>query len=111
MENTNKTEYDGSTPTRVFINKLSSVSSVDNATDRIKIRFDVLLSKRTEIMDQFNSINDPELRGYLVDDDEKIAAELTKLLEAKEKLEVKRQELVDKRGTEVQDYQPEKISW
>ena len=110
-ENQNNAEYDGSTPTRVFINKLASVSSVDKATNRIKTRFDVLLKERAEIQDQLNTVSDLEQRTELVDADESKAAELTKLLIAKEQLEAKRQELLDKRATEIQGYQPEEISW
>ena len=105
------TKYDGSTPTRVFISKLASVSSVDKATERIKTRFDFLLKERAEIQDQLNTVSDPEQRANLVDADESKAAELTKLHEAKEPLEAKRQELLDKRATEIQGYQPEEISW
>lgn len=104
-------EYDGSTPTRVFINKLVSVSSVDKATKRIKTRFDVLLKERAEIQEQLNTASDLKQRVDLVDADESKAAELTKLLEAKEQLEGKRQELLDKRATEVQGYQPKEINW
>ncbi|MFC1528110.1 hypothetical protein ACFL5D_05150 [Candidatus Neomarinimicrobiota bacterium] len=111
VEKQNKTEYDGSKPTRVLINKLASVSSVDKATDRIKTRFDVLLKERAEIQDQLNTVSDPEQRANLVDADESKAAELTKLHEAKEPLEAKRQELLDKRATEIQGYKPKEISW
>ena len=109
--NTTTTEYDGSTPARVFINKLASVSSVDKATNRIKKRFDVLLKERAEIQDQLNTVSDLKQRVDLVDADESKAAELTKLLKAKEKLEAKRQELLDKRATEIQGYQPEELNW
>ena len=105
------TEYDGSTTTRVLINKLASVSSVDKATNRIKKRFNVLLKERAEIQDQLNTVSDPEQRANLVDADESKAAELTKLHKAKEQLEAKRQELLDKRATEIQGYQPKEINW
>ncbi len=108
---TTTTEYDGSTPVRVFISKLSSVSSVDNTTNRIKTRFDVLLKERAEIKDQFNNETDLEVRTDLVDADESKAAELTKLLKAKEQLETKRQELLDARATQIKGYQPKEINW
>lgn len=110
-ENQNNAEYDGSTSTRVLINKLISVSSVDKATDRVKIRFDFLQKERAEIKDQFNNETDLEVRTDLVDADESKAAELTKLLEAKNQLEVKRQELLDERAEEVRNYKPSKKTW
>lgn len=109
--NTTNKEYDGLTPVRVFISKLSSVSSVDSTTNRIKTRFDVLLKERAEIQDQFNNETDLVLRTDLVDADESKATELTKLLKAKKQLETKRQELLDKRATEIQGYQPKEINW
>ena len=111
MTNANNNEYDGSTPARVFISKLISVSSVDNAVSRIKTRFDVLLNERTKIKDQLNNETDLEKRANLVDADKGKVAELTKLLEDKKQLNNKRQELLSAREAEIQNYQPMEINW
>ena len=111
MSNANTNKYDGSTPTRVFINKLISVSSVDNAGSRIKTRFDVLLSERAKIKDQLNNETDLEKRANLVDADKGKVAELAKLLEDKKQLSKKRQELLSAREAEIQNYQQADITW
>lgn len=111
MSNVTNNEYDGSTRVRVFINKLISVSSVDNATSRIKTRFDVLLNERAKIKDQQNNETDLEKRANLVDADKMKVAELTKLLEDKKQLIKKRQELLSAREAEIQNYQPMEINW
>jgi len=105
------TEYDGSTKTRVLINKLISVSSVNKATDRVKIRFDVLQKERDEIKEQLSNEDDKNRHIPLVDLDEIKDAEQDKLQEVKKQLDKKRQELVDKRAEEIRNYKPTKRTW
>lgn len=110
-EKKNNTEYDGSTSPRVLINKLISVSSIDNATKRVKIRFDVLQKERDEIEEQLTNEDDVNRRILLVDSDEIKDAEQDKLQEVKKQLDKKRQELIDKRAEEIRNYKPTKRTW
>lgn len=110
-EKQKKTEYDGLTSPRVLINKLISVSSVDKAAKRVKIRFDVLQKQRDEIEEQRANEDDETRQIPFVDSDEIKDAEQDKLLEVKKQLDKKRQELIDKRTEEIRNYKPTKRTW
>lgn len=110
-ENQNNPEYDGSTSPRVLINKLISVSSVDNATSRVKIRFDVLQKERDEIEEQRTNEDDETRQIQFVDSDIAKDAEQGRLLEVKKQLDEKRQKLIDERAEEIRNYKPSKKTW
>lgn len=95
----------------VFVKKITSLKTADEALERIENRFKTVGSERNQLKESLESEHDLETRGKLVDRDSELTDEQKKLVKTRNQLHARRKELVEAREAEINDYVPEEISW
>jgi len=95
----------------VFVNKITSVESVNNALERVENRFNRLEKLRNENQDSRDSESNQEELGNLMDADKAMAAEQQKLIELRGDLHARKDSIIEARAEEVTNYTPKKVDW
>lgn len=95
----------------VFVNKITNLKTADEALERIENRFKSVGSERTQLKESLGSEHDLEARGKLVDRDSELTDEQKRLVNLRDQLHERRKDLIKAREAEINDYEPEDVSW
>ena len=100
----------------VFVNKITNLKSADEALSRIEFGYKAIGSERKQIDESLKAERNLETQnleeqGRIVDRDIELTSEQKRLVNLRDQLHKRREEIIEAREVEINDYEPEEVNW
>ena len=100
----------------VFVNKITNLKSADEALSRVEHGYETIGSERKQLYERLETERnlekqDPEEQGRIVDRDIELTIEQKRLVVLRDQLHERKKNLIEAREAEINEYEPEDVSW